>query len=180
MDRLGPLAEAHGGPVLLGTVADDLGDWRPGIEASRQRGARHPLVEAGLAKRDVREASRRAGLPTADKPAAACLSSRFAYGVRITAEGLRRVERAETCLKDRGFRIVRVRDLGGGRARIEVGRDEVARLEAEGDAIEHELLALGFADVAADPRGYRSGSLNEGLAPAGPAGPAAAPIGGSS
>src|ERR687888_629180 len=77
MDRLGPLAEAHGGPVLLGTVADDLGDWRPGIEASRQRGARHPLVEAGFTKREVRGASRRAGLPTADKPAAPRLSSRF-------------------------------------------------------------------------------------------------------
>jgi uncharacterized protein len=178
MDRLGPLAEAHGGPVLLGTVTDDLGDWRPGIEASLQRGARHPLVEAGLSKREVREASRRAGLPTADKPAAACLSSRFAYGVRITPEGLRRVERAETCVRDRGFRVVRVRDLGGGRARVEVGRDEVARLGgAEGGAIERDLLALGFCDVTLDPRGYRSGALNEGLALAGPVAPVGASTG---
>jgi uncharacterized protein len=166
MDRLGPIAQAHGGPVLLGTVADDLGDWRPGIEASRQRGARHPLVEAGLTKREVREASRQIGLPTADKPAAACLSSRFAYGVRITPAGLRRVERAEAYLEDRGFRIVRVRDLGGGRARVEVGRDEVARLRIEAPIVERDLLALGFGDVVLDPRGYRSGALNEGIVPA--------------
>lgn len=165
MDRLGPIGERHGGPVLLGTVADDLGDWRPGIEASRERGARHPLVEAGLSKREVREASRELGLPTADKPAAACLSSRFAYGVRITVAGLRRVERAEACLHARGFRIVRVRDLGGGRARVEVGPDELAHLMAEAGCVERNLLALGFGEVALDPRGYRSGALNEGVAP---------------
>ena len=165
MDRLGPIAGAHGGPVLLGTVADDLGDWRPGIEASRERGARHPLVEAGLAKRDVREASRRLGLPTADKPAAACLSSRFAYGVRITLAGLRRIERAEACLSAHGFRVVRVRDLGGGRARVEVGPDEVARLVAEAARVERDVRALGFGEVAIDRRGYRSGALNEGVAP---------------
>jgi uncharacterized protein len=166
MDRLGPAAEAHGGPVLLGTVTDDLGDWRPGIEASRERGARHPLVEAGLTKQEVREAARRVGLPTADKPAAACLSSRFAYGVRITMAGLRRIERAERHLHDRGFRVVRVRDLGSGRARVEVGRDEVERLTAEAAAVEADLRALGFGEIAMDPRGYRSGALNEGVVPA--------------
>lgn len=168
MDRLGPVAEAHGGPVLLGTVSDDLGDWRPGIEASLERGARHPLVEASLTKQEVREASRQMGLPTADKPAAACLSSRFAYGVRITLAGLRRVERAEQRLHDRGFRIVRVRDLGSGRARVEVGHDEVERLAAEAPAVESDLLALGFEAVVVDPRGYRSGALNEGVVPDAP------------
>jgi uncharacterized protein len=166
MDSLGPVAEAHGGPVLLGTVSDDLGDWRPGIEASLERGARHPLVEAGLTKQEVRDAARQIGLPTADKPAAACLSSRFAYGVRITLAGLRRIERAEQRLHDRGGGVVRVRDLGGGRARVEVGRDEIERLMAEAAAVEGELLPLGFGEVVMDPRGYRSGALNEGVVPA--------------
>jgi uncharacterized protein len=161
------MADALGGPVLLGTVTDDLGDWRPGIEAVRARGARHPLVEARFTKADVRAASRRLGLPTADKPAAACLSSRFAYGVRITLAGLERVERAEEALRSRGYRVVRVRDLGAGRARVEVGRDEVDRLMAEAGPVERELLALRFRDVTLDPRGYRSGALNEGVAGAG-------------
>jgi pyridinium-3,5-biscarboxylic acid mononucleotide sulfurtransferase len=165
MDRLGPIGDEEGAPVLLGTVTDDLGDWRPGIAASRERGARHPLVEAGLTKNDVREASRRLGLPTADKPAAACLSSRFAYGVRVTRAGLERIERAEELLHARGFRVVRVRDLGAGRARVEVGPDEVASLIADAQEVEREILALRFREVTLDPRGYRSGALNEGVAP---------------
>ena len=165
MDRLGPIGEERDAPVLLGTVTDDLGDWRPGIAASLDRGARHPLVEAGMAKQDVRTASRRLGLTTADKPAAACLSSRFAYGVRVTRAGLERVERAEELLHARGFRVVRVRDLGAGRARVEVGPDEVGRLLAAAGDIERALLALRFREVVLDPRGYRSGSLNEGVAP---------------
>jgi uncharacterized protein len=174
MDRLGPIGEERAAPVLLGTVTDDLGDWRPGIAASLDRGARHPMVESGLAKQDVRDASRRLGLATADKPAAACLSSRFAYGVRVTRAGLERVERAEELLHARGFRIVRVRDLGGGRARVEVGAGEVGRLLAEAEDIERGLVALRFREVVLDPRGYRSGSLNEGVAPL-PAGQA--PVG---
>jgi uncharacterized protein len=175
MDRLGPIGEEHGAPVLLGTVTDDLGDWRPGIAASLDRGARHPLVEAGMTKQEVRAASRRLGLATADKPAAACLSSRFAYGVRVTRAGLERVERAEEGLRARGFRVVRVRDLGSGRARVEVGAGEVVRLLAQADEVERELLGLRFREVVLDRRGYRSGSLNEGLAPGAP-GPAPAPV----
>jgi pyridinium-3,5-biscarboxylic acid mononucleotide sulfurtransferase len=174
MERLAPVAEALGAPVLLGTVTDDLGDWRPGMAAAGERGARHPLVDAGFTKADVREASRRLALPTADKPAAACLASRFAYGVRVTRAGLERVERAEERVRARGFRVVRVRDLGAGRARVEVGRDEVARLMAEGQAVEQDLLALRFREVVLDRRGYRSGALNEGVVPAATSAEAAA------
>lgn len=163
MDRLGPLAEEMGVPVLLGTNLDDLGDWRPGQRAATERGARHPMVEAGLTKADVRAASAALGLPTAAKPAAACLASRFAYGVRVTREGLARVEAAEDALLERGFAVVRVRDLGGGRARVEVGPAEVGRLREMAEEVGAALAGLGFAEVVLDPRGYRAGALNEGI-----------------
>lgn len=162
--RLEPLAMERGLPVLLGTNTDDLGEWRPGHRAAAERGARHPLVEAGLSKAEVREASRRAGLPTAAKPAAACLASRLAYGVRVTPAALARIEAAEELLLGRGFCVVRVRDLGDDRARVEVGRDEVGLLEAQAESVTGELRRLGFAEVAIDGRGYRSGALNEGMA----------------
>lgn len=161
LDRLQSMTRELGAPVLLGTNTDDLGDWRPGHRAASERGARHPLVEAGLSKADVREASRRIGLATADKPASACLASRFAYGVRVTASALARIERAEERLLCRGFQVVRVRDLGDDRARVEVGADEVPRLNAEAGAVRGELLALGFCEVTIDERGYRRGALNE-------------------
>jgi uncharacterized protein len=160
-DRLLPLVEARGVPVLVGTVTDDLGDWRPGLTAVRQRGGRHPLVEAGLSKGEVRRASADLGLPTAGKPAAACLASRIAYGVRVTAAALDRVEQAEELLDSLGFSVRRVRDLGGDEARVEVGVDELDRLRPLADRVVRGLRELGFATVAIDERGYRRGALNE-------------------
>ncbi|GAC1361879.1 MAG: ATP-dependent sacrificial sulfur transferase LarE [Actinomycetota bacterium] len=160
-DQLQPLAEARGMAVLLGTVTDDLGDWRPGHAAATQRGGRHPLVEAGLCKADVRALSAALGLPTATKPAAACLSSRLAYGVPVTRAALARVEQAEDLLAGLGFAVRRVRDLGQGAASVEVGIDELPRLRPLEAELTQELLALGFTTVAIDQRGYRRGALNE-------------------
>jgi uncharacterized protein len=160
-DRLEPLALAGGVPVLLGIVTDDLGDWRPGHAASIERGGRHPLVEAGLSKADVRELSSQLGLPTANKPAAACLSSRLAYGVPVTTAALARVERAEELIASLGFSVLRVRDLGGDAARVEVGPDELARLLPLAGTVSQALRVMGFASVAIDERGYRRGALNE-------------------
>lgn len=160
-DRLQPISASTGWPVLLGTNTDDLGDWRPGGRASSERGGLTPLVDAGFSKAEVREASRLIGLATADKPASACLASRFAYGVRVTHEGLLRVESAESSLHSRGFDVVRVRDLGDDRARVEVGFDEVAFLLEQSESVVREIRGLGFTDVTIDERGYRQGSLNE-------------------
>ncbi len=160
-DRLQPLAATRGVPVLLGTVTDDLGDWRPGHAASTERGGRHPLVEAGLSKADVREMSTHLGLPTAAKPAAACLASRLAYGVPVTPAALARVERAEELIASFGFSVLRVRDLGDDAARVEVGRDEVGRLLPLSSTVSQALRDMGFASVAIDERGYRRGALNE-------------------
>ena len=162
-DVIVPIAEARGWETLLGTNLDDLGDWRPGQVAAGERGARHPLVEASFSKDDVRRRSRELGLETADKPAAACLASRFAYGVRVTREGLERVETAEELLKGLDYAVVRVRDLGGNRVRVEVGSDEVSRLMQEGPHIVELLSGLGFKNVSLDEKGYRQGALNEGL-----------------
>jgi uncharacterized protein len=126
---------------------------------SRERRYREP----GMTKTEVREASRIVGLSTADKPAAACLASRFAYGVRITEEGLARVERAEESLLSRGFPVVRVRDLGKDRARVEVAAEDVSRLLPISEEVRDELARLGFSQVTIDERGYRRGALNEGM-----------------
>ncbi len=148
--------------VLLGTNVDDLGDHRPGLAAANERGARHPLVEAGLTKDDVRAVSRALGLSTWDKPQLACLSSRFPYGTEITPERLERIDRFEEGLYDLGFRQLRVRY-----------HDSIARLELEADALalavdkRREIVALGkaagFTYVALDLEGFRSGAMNETL-----------------
>ena len=164
-DRLQPLAVARGVPVLLGTVTDDLGDWRPGQTAATERGGRHPFVEADIAKADVRAISAHLGLPTAAKPAAACLASRLAYGVAVTPAALARVERAEEYLASLGFRVLRVRDLGGDAARVEVGPDELGHLRRVTRAVTEALRRMGFASVTLDQRGYRRGALNEGVVP---------------
>ncbi len=163
MDRLTPLAGSLGLTIVLGTNVDDLGDHRPGQRAVTERGARHPMVEAGLTKEEVRSASRELGLATWNKPAAACLASRFAYGVRVTQAALARVEAAEDLLLGKGFSVVRVRDLGEGRARVEVGETQVARLARQAHEIRSELIECGFSNVIIDERGYRQGSMNEGL-----------------
>lgn len=161
-DSLGPVSARLGGwPIMLGTNTDDLSDWRPGGKAASERGALHPMVEAGFSKTDVRTASRRIGLNTADKPASACLASRFKYGVRVTQPGLARVEASEDELLSRGFSVVRVRDLGGDRARVEVGIDEVAVLREQASSVVTKLRSFGFRAVEIDERGYRPGALNE-------------------
>ncbi len=172
LDVLTPLAAEHGvAHVATGTNADDaVAGFRPGIRAAAERGAITPLCDAGLTKEQVREASRRWGLPTWDKPAAACLSSRIAYGVQVTPHALARVEQAETALRallaEHGLRDLRVRDLG------EVASVEVdAALLPLPAALEADVLAAvraaGFAEADVDPRGFRSGSLNERLGTSG-------------
>ena len=158
LDTLRPLAE--GRSVATGTNADDaVAGFRPGIAAAAGRGALTPLLDAGLTKADVREASRRWGLVTADKPAAACLASRIAYGVQVTTAGLARVDRAETAVRALLSPVdVRVRDLGEGRARLEL---DPAALVAVDEAVLDAVRAHGFTDVATAP--FRSGSMNAGL-----------------
>jgi pyridinium-3,5-biscarboxylic acid mononucleotide sulfurtransferase len=150
--------------IVDGANADDRGDYRPGRLAAREFGVRSPLDEANLTKADIRELSRRAGLHTWDEPASACLSSRIPYHSQVTGEKLRMIERAERALRELGFRVCRVRhhdDL----ARVEIGADELPRaLEPDLAArIVAAIQALGYREVTIDPRGYRMGSLNEGL-----------------
>ena len=171
---LSTIARARGVAVIAdGTNADDRGDYRPGRRAAREYGVRSPLDEAGLTKADIRELSRRAGLPTWDEPASACLSSRIPYHSEVTGEKLRMIERAEDALRQLGFRVCRVRhhDLpaasgpGTALARLELGRDELSRALAPDvrEAIVSAVRAAGYAHVTIDLQGYRTGSLNEGL-----------------
>jgi uncharacterized protein len=158
------LAAGRGAQVVDGNNADDRGDYRPGRQAAREFGVRSPLDEAGLTKDEIRELARLAGLPIWDEPASACLSSRIPYHHEVTDWKLRTIESAEQALHRLGFRVCRVRHHDE-LARVEIGRDELARaLEPEmGAAIVRELKAIGYRDVTLDPRGYRTGSLNEGL-----------------
>jgi pyridinium-3,5-biscarboxylic acid mononucleotide sulfurtransferase len=182
LDVLGPLATELGlAAVVTGTNADDaVAGFRPGIRAADQRGAVAPLRDSGFSKAQVRVASRRWGLPTWDKPAAACLSSRIAYGVPITSARLARVDRAELAARGWlaeqgiGVRDLRVRDLGDDRARIELDADCLAAVrgldaETAGDGPGRAVLGAGFVACEVDPRGFRSGSMNELLAGVRPA-----------
>ena len=150
--------------VVDGNNADDRGDYRPGRQAAREFGVRSPLDEANLGKDEIRALSRLAGLPTWDEPASACLSSRIPYHQEVTDEKLRTIERAEQALRSLGFRVCRVRHHDE-LARIEIGRDELARALEPGtrETIVRELKALGYRYVTIDLQGYRMGSLNEGL-----------------
>jgi uncharacterized protein len=152
------------GVIVDGSNADDRGDYRPGRRAAREFGVRSPLDEAELTKDEIRELSRRAGLPTWDQPASACLSSRIPYHSEVTGDKLRMIEAAERVLRELGFRVCRVRHHDT-LARLEIGRDEMPRaLEpAVRDAIVSELRAIGYQHVTIDLRGYRMGSLNEGV-----------------
>jgi uncharacterized protein len=160
---LAPIAEAEGAVVAVGTTMDDLGDYRPGRRAAAEHGVVAPLVDATMTKTDVRALSRVLGLPTADKPAMPCLASRFAYGVRVTPEGLRRVDRAEEVLRGLGFEVLRVRDHGD-LARIEVPAEDIGKVAQLRARITEELSPLGFRYVTLDLTGFRSGSMNEVLA----------------
>ena len=153
-----------------GTNLDDLGDYRPGLEAAKQAGARSPLVEAGFTKADVRRVAQLLGLPVWDKPAAACLSSRLPYGTRVTRERLRQIGSLEQKIHELGIRQARVRwhALGGvagtrdsAMARVEIARDEMMAAFDVRDAIVSAGQAVGFAYVTLDLAGYRTGSHNE-------------------
>jgi len=160
--KLAPIAEREGCRALVyGANMDDLGDHRPGMKSARERGVRAPLIEAELWKEEIRALSRELGLPTWDKPSFACLSSRFQYGDRITAEKLRQVDAAEALVRSLGFRQFRVRHHDR-LARIEVSHDEIARLWADGrrEALVKGLRDLGYVYVAVDLAGFQSGSAN--------------------
>jgi len=161
-DVLRPLAEELSATVATGTNLDDLSDYRPGLRAAADNAVRTPLADAGMTKSDVRALSATRGLPTADKPASPCLASRFAYGVRVTSKGLKRIDRAEETLRDLGFRVLRVRDHGD-LARIEVPPEEIPEVTAQRSVIERALKELGFTYVTVDLGGFRSGSLNASL-----------------
>lgn len=148
--------------VADGSNADDVDDYRPGMQAACELGVVSPLKDAGLTKEDIRALSKRLGLATWDKPASACLASRFPYGEAITREKLGMVEAAESFLKELGFRQVRVRHHGTI-ARIEVAPEAIERLASPAvrAQVVHRLTEIGYHYVTLDCRGYRTGSLNE-------------------
>jgi uncharacterized protein len=166
--HLSTLARARGIEAIAdGSNADDRGDYRPGRQAAREFGVRSPLDEVGLTKAEIRELSRRAGLPTWNEPASACLSSRIPYFSQVTDEKLRMIEGAEAVLRELGFRVCRVRHHGDKEtlARIELALDELPRALEPGmaAAIDAQLRAIGYQHVTIDLRGYRLGSLNDAL-----------------
>jgi uncharacterized protein len=148
-----------------GTNLDDLKDHRPGLKAAKEWRIGHPLVEAEMTKEEIRRSSRDLGLPSWDKPAIACLSSRFPYGTEITVERLGKVGACEKVLKDLRFREFRVR-YHGELARIEVAAEEIGRLfDGEiRESIVRRFKQIGFTFVSLDLEGYRAGSMNESLA----------------
>jgi pyridinium-3,5-biscarboxylic acid mononucleotide sulfurtransferase len=156
--------------VTLGVNVDDLGDHRPGQRAARERDAVFPLVDAAFTKADVREWSRRLGLRTWDKPAAACLASRLPYGTPVTLQRLATVERAEAAVRALGFADLRVRHYGDT-ARLEVPLDRLADVVAQRDDVVSAVQAAGYRYVTLDLEGLRSGNLNAALgrAPSPPA-----------
>jgi len=163
MDALVPVASARGATVVLGVNVDDLGDHRPGQRAAAERGAVFPLVAAGFTKDMVREASRRLGLRTWDKPAAACLASRIPYGTSVTVELLDRVGRAEGALRRLGFGDVRVRHYGDT-ARIEVPIERLSEVVERRGQVVAAVSGAGYQRVTLDLEGLRSGNLNDDLA----------------
>ena len=162
MDVLDPIAADELATVVLGVNVDDLADHRPGQTVAADRGARFPLVEAGLTKADVRHHSRAMGLRTADKPAAACLASRVPYGTEVTVAVLSAVERAEGALRRLGFDDLRVRHLDDT-ARIEVPTDRLAEVVERRSEVVAAVAAAGYAYVTLDLEGLRSGNLNRTL-----------------
>ena len=169
--RLWQVAREEGLPhVADGSNVDDRGDYRPGRQAARELGVRSPLDEAGLTKDDIRALSREMGLPTWDKPAFACLSSRFPYGTPITREKVSQVGRAEDALWRLGLRVLRVRHHGDV-ARIELGPEEFDRVvNGLRDEVVRAVKGAGYTYVALDLQGYRTGAMNETIPDLGPGG----------
>lgn len=164
--RLRLIAESEGYRFVLdGSNLDDLDDWRPGRRAAAALDVRSPLIEARMRKQDIRELSRALGLPTWDKPSSPCLSSRFPYGERITLDGLKRVESAESFLRSLGFREFRVRHHGDT-ARIEIREEDMPVMLDPGvrTSVAEKLKALGYKFITLDLEGFRSGRMNEGKA----------------
>lgn len=151
--------------IVYGVNQDDLGDYRPGQRAAKLHSVKAPLVDAGLTKREIRELSRRAGLSTWDRPAAACLSSRVPYGMPVTVQTIRTIEEGEEAIRALGFRQFRVR-FHGDLVRIEIAKEELPRALTLESAIEFSRIfrQLGFLYVTLDLEGYRQGSLNAALA----------------
>ncbi|WP_245915982.1 ATP-dependent sacrificial sulfur transferase LarE [Merismopedia glauca] len=167
-DTLKPLARQMGYPYVVdGVNADDLRDYRPGIQAAKERGARSPLAEVGITKAEVRELSQKLGLPWWDKPAQPCLSSRFPYGEEITLPKLQRVGRAEVYLQKLGWKTLRVRSVGDT-AKIELPVEQIQNFVASTDlpALVSKFQELGFVYVTLDLEGFQSGKLNQVLTPA--------------
>lgn len=159
--RLGEIAHAEKIPYILdGANLDDLGDYRPGRLAAKELEIRSPLIEASLMKADVRAAAEYYGLPNYDKPSAPCLSSRIPYGTHIERSMLEQIEQAEQFIRQEGFTNVRVRHFGT-KARIEVDKQDIARLELFIDDVEIHLKELGYVEVEIDREGFRSGKLNQ-------------------
>jgi uncharacterized protein len=167
--RLGEIARGRGFDAIIdGTNADDLGEHRPGLRAAEQHSIRSPLAELGWTKDAIRAASRELGLPTSDAPSAPCLSSRVAYGLRITPERLQQVEAGEAYLRGLGVAgDLRVRHHGD-KARLEVAPEQIVRLREQWHAVAAFFSGLGFAAVELDPAGYRRGGLLA-IAPGAPA-----------
>ena len=149
-------------PALFsGANADDVGDWRPGLKAAAEHGVRHPLLEAGMGKDDVRALARELRIPSADKPASPCLASRIPYGTAVEPATLARIDAAEHALRALGYRELRVRHFGGT-GRVELAAEDLLRAStpAERDAIVRAVLSAGYDDAQIDPEPFRSGSLN--------------------
>lgn len=163
--KLAPLAAARGIKWIAdGANTDDLTDFRPGRQAAKEKNVRSPLVEANLSKQEIRELSRQHSLPTWDKPASPCLSSRIAYGVPVTIERLAKVERGEQILREHGLRVFRVRSHGE-LVRLEIAPDEMERVlqKATLNQLAQDFRALGFRFVTLDLHGFRSGAMNESI-----------------
>ena len=162
MDQLEPIAAKRGANIVLGVNQDDLGDHRPGQEAAKSRGARFPLVEAGLTKQDVRELAKEWKLSVWDRPSMPCLSSRVPYETKITVQLLSRVDRAENILRSIGVSDVRVRDYQDT-ARIEVSQEDLPTVLNRSAEVNKQISDLGYRYVTVDLGGLRSGNLNQAL-----------------
>lgn len=159
-ERLGSLAVQEKIPFILdGANLDDLGDYRPGRIAAKELQIKSPLIEASLAKQDVRDIAEYYELPNYDKPSAPCLSSRIPYGTRIDLTSLEMIAQAEQYIRQKGFTNVRVRHYGS-KAKIEVDKADIDRLQLFFDDIDVKLRALGYQEVEIDREGFRSGKLN--------------------
>jgi pyridinium-3,5-biscarboxylic acid mononucleotide sulfurtransferase len=160
-ERLLALAQREGyAAVLSGANADDVGDWRPGLRAAAEHGVRHPLLELGVGKAEVRELAEALGVPSAQKPASPCLASRLPYGTAVTPAALAMVDRAEQALKALGYRVLRVRHHGR-LGRVELAGEELERALAEPAPVVAAVRGAGYDRVEIDARPFRSGSLND-------------------